>query len=198
MLISDDYLRLNADLHERSPNYGTSGRQWAQKVDRLARQHEAGTVLDYGCGKGTLLAELQERAAPTITGELRPASNNVPASFSIRRDTSPRYEFFEYDPAIPGKDARPSRADFVVCGDVLEHIEPECLYAVLDDIRSLARKMVLLIVVTVPASKTLGDGRNAHLIVEPTHWWLPKIMDRWRVDEFKDYGPMFMCVGLAR
>ena len=51
----------------------------------------------------------------------------------------------EYDPAIPGKEDRPESADIVVCSDVLEHIEPECLEAVLGDISDLTNRAVYLV-----------------------------------------------------
>jgi hypothetical protein len=81
----------------------------------------------------------------------------------------------EYDPAIPGKDGEPEPADLVVCTDVLEHIEPDKLDAVLDHIRSLARKAAYLIISTREAKKTLPDGRNAHLIIETPEWWQERL-----------------------
>ena len=169
MLISDEYRRLNAQLHERG-DYGVSGHKWAALADELARRVNAKTVLDYGCGKGTLGAALRQQE---------------PLPYAI----------LEYDPAVAGKDEKPLRADIVICGDVLEHVEPECLFDVLDDIHNIARAAVLLVVATRPAAKVLADGRNAHLIVEPASWWLPKIMDRWRVVQFSDRGGEFLCIG---
>jgi 2-polyprenyl-3-methyl-5-hydroxy-6-metoxy-1,4-benzoquinol methylase len=77
----------------------------------------------------------------------------------------------EYDPAIAGKEASPAPADLVVCTDVLEHVEPELLDHVLDHLQGLARRLLFLVVATRSAKKTLEDGRNAHLIVEPDAWW---------------------------
>ena len=166
MLISDHYRGLNAQMHEK-PAYGTSGGKWAPFVDNLARKLACRSVLDYGSGKGTLAAALPD--AP--------------------------YTIFEYDPCIPGKEGKPLRADLVVCGDVLEHIEPECLYDVLDDIRNIARAAAFLVIATRPAAKSLPDGRNAHLIVESASWWLPKIVDRWRLEQFSDRNGELCCVG---
>jgi uncharacterized membrane protein YkvA (DUF1232 family) len=61
---------------------------------------------------------------------------------------------------------------------VLEHIEPQMLDACLDDLASIARKLVLVTVHTGPAKKLLSDGRNAHLIQEPPSWWLPQLARR--------------------
>lgn len=84
----------------------------------------------------------------------------------------------EYDPAIPGKDTPPEPADLVICTDVLEHIEPECLSHVLDDLQRLTRKVAFLNVATRPAKKVLADGRNAHLIQEQLSFWLPQFWER--------------------
>lgn len=88
----------------------------------------------------------------------------------------------EYDPAVPGKDALPDRADLVVCTDVLEHVEPERLDAVLEHIRNLAIKAVMFVIATRPALKTLADGRNAHLIVEGADWWKEKLAIRFEIE----------------
>jgi 2-polyprenyl-3-methyl-5-hydroxy-6-metoxy-1,4-benzoquinol methylase len=85
----------------------------------------------------------------------------------------------EYDPCIEGKDSRPDPADIVVCTDVLEHIEPDCLEAVLDDIKRVTRHVAFLTIDTRPARKFLSDGRNAHLIQEGPVWWFPKLIGRW-------------------
>jgi hypothetical protein len=84
----------------------------------------------------------------------------------------------EYDPAIPGKDAAPEPADLVVCTDVLEHIEPECVEYVLDDLQRLTQKVAFLNIATGQARKILPDGRNAHLIQQPLPFWLPLLCQR--------------------
>ena len=74
----------------------------------------------------------------------------------------------------------------LVCLDVLEHIEPELLDSVLDDMKSLMLEIGFFSVHTGPAKKFLSDGRNAHLIQEPPSWWLPKIESRFEVMMCKD------------
>lgn len=91
------------------------------------------------------------------------------------------FEIRNYDPCIPGLDAPPKRADIVVCTDVLEHIELDCLDDVLDDLRRVTGKIGYFVVATRPAKKTLPDGRNAHLIQERLSWWLPKLEARFGV-----------------
>ena len=171
MLISPDYIEANRELHARS-KYGSTGSRWATQIYELARQNKARDILDYGCGKGSLMIALKEKF-----------------------DASVKCRLLEYDPAIAGKETKPARVDIVVCTDVLEHVEPECLDAVLDDLKTLTRRAIFLVVSTMPASKVFADGRNAHLIVQPMHWWLPMLMERFRLIRAADLGPVFQVIG---
>ena len=91
------------------------------------------------------------------------------------------FEIKNYDPAIEGVDDTPEPADLVVCSDVLEHIEPETLDDVLDDLKRVIRMVGLFTICIVPAQKVLEDGRNAHLIQQDWRWWSPKILARFEV-----------------
>jgi len=82
------------------------------------------------------------------------------------------FPIWEYDPAIDGKDEIARPADLVTCIDILEHIEKEFLDKALIDIRRCTRKLCFVILNTDPSSKTLPDGRNAHLIQENLEWWI--------------------------
>lgn len=154
--ISEAYREQNRQLHETNSSYGDglSSSYWFPLIEGIAKQLDAAAVLDYGCGKGAL-------------------ARQVPSLLVIG-----------YDPAIPGLDQTPEPTDLVVCNDVLEHIEPECLDAVLDELQRLAIKGVFLSVNMMPAAKKLPDGRNAHLIQESADWWLPKLMSRWSLQMF--------------
>ena len=94
----------------------------------------------------------------------------------------------EYDPAVPEHAAEPVAADLVVCSDVLEHVEPECLDAVLDHLQELTLRVGYFVIATRMAKKQLADGRNAHLIVEPGKWWMQKLEQRWTVRQIIDDG----------
>jgi hypothetical protein len=157
-LISEEYKRLNASLHDDNANYGVSGQNWADMVRGLSARVGTTDILDYGCGKQTLQAALTE------------------------------FKLKHYDPGIAGFDTPPAPADLVVCTDVLEHIEPGLLGNVLDDLQRVTRKMGFFTVATRPAIKFLADGRNAHLIQEPIDWWLPKFRARFKVVQSQDMG----------
>jgi len=145
-LISPHYRNLQQQLHASPRGYGGRGDKWAGVVMQIAAEYQATSILDYGAGQRTLARAL--RAMPLG---------------AIRID--------EYDPAIPGIDMPPEFADLVVVTDVLEHIEPDKLSAVLKHLRMLARKALWVVVSLKESNKRLADGRNAHLIIEPGGWW---------------------------
>ncbi len=151
-LLSDAYRELNAELHQREPSYGTTGRRYVDVVRSLARKLSARHILDYGCGKCDLWAALK--------GEI---------------------EVRNFDPALPGLDARPDPADVVACIDVLEHVEPEYLESVLADLARVTLKAALFTIATRPALKLLADGTNPHRIIEQSPWWLERLGRYFRV-----------------
>lgn len=53
-LISDEYKRLNEQMHETMPEYGVNGREYVDQIASLAERIHTKDILDYGCGKGTL------------------------------------------------------------------------------------------------------------------------------------------------
>jgi len=108
------------------------------------------------------------------------------------------FPIHNYDPCIEGLDAPPAPADLVACTDVLEHIEPDCLDEVLDDLRRVTRKFGFFVIATRPALKTLADGRNAHLIQEGEEWWFPKILARWEVQKIERFEGEFLVIVAAK
>lgn len=162
MLISEDYREQNRLLHEQRPDYGKSGGQWAEYIHRLMSEERIDTVLDYGCGKGILGAALAQ------VGK----------------------KIAEYDPAVAGKDAEPEPAELVVCTDVLEHIEPVHLNAVLRDLRRLTQRKLFFNIATRKAGKLLPDGRNAHLIIKDGAWWRQKLEAEFHILMWEERGMM--------
>ena len=146
MLITPEYAALNAELHRTTPEYGSKGYKSAKVLDRLQARFSGKTILDYGSGKGGLKYHL-----------------------SIRAHDKPIYTVFEYEPAL-GIDER-QQCDFVTCRAVLEHVEPECLDAVLQDIHRLTLMAAYFSVGTRKSGEYLPDGRNAHQIIESPKWW---------------------------
>lgn len=99
-----------------------------------------------------------------------------------------------YDPFIPEYSKYPNPAALVVCTDVLEHIEIDCLEDVLTDLQSLTGSLIMLQIATRPARKFLADGRNAHLIQEPISWWVPRIMKYFDLQNLANQKGEFLSI----
>lgn len=95
------------------------------------------------------------------------------------------YPIQNYDPCMPEYATRPVPADLVVCTDVLEHIELDCLPDVLADLAALTKQYLFIDVATVPASKILPDGRNAHILLEPPNWWVSCFLNSMNLHSFQ-------------
>jgi hypothetical protein len=154
--ISPEYCRLMEKTHTESSGWGVGGHEYARDVRMLVKGLHARTVLDYGCGIGTL------------------AKHPLLIRFRVR----------EYDPGISSKADLPHPADLVACTDVLEHVEPDYLDAVMRHLYDLTRIACFAVVATRPAKRFFADGRNAHLIIEPEEWWLDRFRALpWRVQK---------------
>lgn len=108
------------------------------------------------------------------------------------------FPIWEYDPAIPGKDASPRPADIVACTDVLEHIEPEHIRPVLADLRRCTRQVAYFVIHTGPSSKTLADGRNSHVLQHDRAWWTKKLKRFFAIGKVIEQGPLLTFVAAPR
>jgi len=144
---------LYRQLHQ-NPNMfqGMSLKAFIPEISTLIRDSNIDSVNDYGCGKAAAWNEYNLKNLWKLSS----------VGFY-----DPGVDEYSTDITIP-------RA-LVICIDVLEHVEPDCIDDVLDDIDRLSTKAVFLNICTRPASKILPDGRNAHLLVRPQEWWRKKL-----------------------
>jgi uncharacterized Rossmann fold enzyme len=162
---TEEYAAIQRELHDEG-SYGVSGQHYIPTIfhgiSQLAKRHGSVSVLDYGSagGKTMKLVRNQLWIPPTVV------------------DTC-------YDPFVEEFAAEPAPADFVICTDVLEHVEPECTEAVLDHIAALTKCMAFFTICLVPATKTLSDGRNAHINLRDSEYWLKQIKRRFVTSEAK-------------
>jgi 2-polyprenyl-3-methyl-5-hydroxy-6-metoxy-1,4-benzoquinol methylase len=153
-LISSEYRLTLLDTHNQLDKTWGGGHSVDKlpKYEDILKKLDVETILDYGCANG---------------------------KFKVYMDKhKPSYNVSEYDPGIRGKDLPPEPADFVVCCDVMEHVEPDYLENVMKHLQSLVKKGGFFNISTKKAITVLSDGSNAHKIVQDGDWW---------VDLFKKY-----------
>lgn len=157
MLITPKYLKAQKEMH-RNKRYGAASKKFAPVVAEIIEQYQPTSILDYGCGKGSLRRALGR----VLKGR----------------------SFGQYDPAMWRYSVLPHGVfDMVCCIDVLEHIEPACLSDVLATLKRKTGELMVGTVHTGPAGKKLPDGRNAHLIQQPMEWWASKLSEHFHTVE---------------
>lgn len=91
------------------------------------------------------------------------------------------FPIWSYDPAIPEISASPRPADIVLCTDVLEHIEPDKLEFVLDDLKRVTKRCGYFVIHKGAAVKTYADGQNTHLIQQGKEWWTKQLAKHFQI-----------------
>jgi hypothetical protein len=173
------YKELQKELH-RKGGYGVSGVQYMptifHAISQLAKRHGAVSVLDYGSSSGDTMKAVREHFW-------------IPPSVEDRC----------YDPFVDEFSAEPAPADLVICTDVLEHVEPPCTKAVLDHLQALTKRIAFFSISLQPARKVLSDGRNAHINLPGSEFWLTEIRKRFITSEAKVSGDggVLLIVGQA-
>jgi 2-polyprenyl-3-methyl-5-hydroxy-6-metoxy-1,4-benzoquinol methylase len=153
-MISTEYRQLLERTHTKSP-WGVASLNEIDHIVSLLSKYQITHVLDYGAGQQNLAKKLPN-LVPNLTVD-------------------------SYDPGIPAIATAPNPAPFVCCIDVLEHVEPEYIDQVLDDLQRVVDDIGYFTVAVTPATRILMDGRNAHLIVQPVEWWEQKIQARFDI-----------------
>jgi hypothetical protein len=161
--ITEEYREIQQELH-KNPEYGVASKHFAPLVSEIIKSLKIKSISDYGAGKKNLYSSLKNL-------------NNI----SI--------EYFPYDPAFPDY-GKPQSADLVCCIDVLEHIEPELIDNVINELSLITTNYGFFTVHMGPAGKFLADGRNAHLIQKPSSWWLEKLIKKFEIINLIEHNMM--------
>ena len=132
--ITENYRKLQQELH-KNPNYGMASSHFVPIVADIIKDLKIQSLTDYGAGKKNLFKGL----------------NHIGLNLNC---------YQPYDPAFP-EYGEPKPADLVCCIDVLEHIEPEFIDNVIQDLAKITIKFGFFSIHMGPAGKVLADGRNA-------------------------------------
>jgi hypothetical protein len=146
-LITENYKRLLRHKHDDKP-WGGAGKSWIPWILPLLNRFPPGpfTILDFGCGRGTFKVGIEPLAPDAVVTE--------------------------YDPGVRGKDVLEMKpVDFIVCTDVMEHVERDKVVDTLRTLNWLCISGIFLNIDTALSKSFLPDGRNTHITIEPSTWW---------------------------
>lgn len=157
--------------HQTGISYGAGGSWHSEVVTFFQSIGGVRGVLDYGCGKGSLVPVLQ-KFFPESEG---------------------------WDPAVPGFTLWPGLVfDGVACLDVMEHLLPDDIIPTLETIRDTARAAVFLNISTRTARHCLPNGRNCHETVRPWEWWedrVARVFGGWEIETDNTRGDSVIIRG---
>ena len=156
-LVSDEYKKLLQHEHASS-EWGVMAGKMIKTLEKFLLDNSATEVLDYGAGSSSFKKAL----------------------------TLKNIDVYEYDPGVPSIDKSPDPRDYTICIDVLEHIEPNLIDSVLEDLARVTNKKGYFTIAMYPAQRILKDGRNAHLILEDTSWWISKLCKYFNITNLKE------------
>lgn len=161
ILVSDELRQLNKDLHINRLAYGRHSYKHFKAVHDIIDRYNVESLLDYGCGKATL----------SIAFEIADFILDEPLNLKISN----------FDPCIKSFSSLPSRADLVVCMDVMEHIEEDKVKTTLEYIAYLTNMAAYFTISTRLSRKILPNGRNSHITVKDLDWWTRAITEYFNI-----------------
>lgn len=167
---SPEYQRLIRELHDREDSFGAGNH--VLTVAQLIKKLNIRSVTDYGAGK-MRLAEV------------------------LRKEFALEFDYFPFDPAFPEYGSAKT-AELVCCIEVLEHVEPDFIDSVIEELAQITIKWGFFTVSCGDSSKFLADGRNAHILQRPISWWLTKLSSRFEVQWLNKTGQNSFAVVVTR
>jgi hypothetical protein len=153
-MISPEYKALLEQEHATTA-WGMTAQGKTKTINKLALEIGEKKILDYGAGRGGFKQAMAKEF--------------------------PEYEITEYEPGRRELSQPPEPHNFVICIDVMEHVEPDHVDAVIDDLKRVTLRYAYVTISTEPAFKILKDGRNAHLTIELYPWWIEKFSKRFEI-----------------
>ena len=151
-------------------NY-SPGEHVADLFVNVAKPRMEDTVLDLGCGTGRGGKKVKKLSGCNVI-YVDFADNCLDEGEPIHADLS---------------DTIPVMGDFAFCCDVMEHIPPEQVDKVLENVCKSAPKAFFQICLEPDAMGVL-IGQQLHLTVQPALWWMEKLMKYGRILFFQDHG----------
>jgi len=124
-------------------------------------------VIDYGCGSGRAAQHLARVAAAVTAIDIAP--NCLDPDVDVDFVTACLWD-------LP-PDIGP--ADIAFCADVMEHIPPHKVSAVIESIAQHTTRGAFFQISTVPDGCGKLIGQSLHLTVRPAPWWHRQLGEHW-------------------
>lgn len=160
------------------------GEEVAQVFVDVVKPDSGAKVCDYGCGTG--------RGGLAISKLIDCDMVMVDFTWNSRDKEAQHFKFVQADLTMP----IPVMARHGYCCDVMEHIAPEDVESVIDNILSSCKDCFFQIS-TIPDVMGAEIGQQLHLTVEPHSWWKEVLSKHGEVlwEEERDIASLFHVRG---
>jgi len=154
--ISDGYRETVLDMHSKSDWGNSSGQMSGDTIVSFLKSFpDIKTILDYGCGKGSLKIWAEDSG---ITGR----------------------EWTLYDPGMPEFQEKPTgKFDLVITTDMLEHVEEKYLDDVIEEINSYTNKYLYNEIACYLARAFFQSGpykgKDLHINLKAPDEWMVRL-----------------------
>jgi len=161
-----DYARIYSHVYEHNPAYHAGSQQVKlaeQILDPLIRHKKVATLLDVGCGPGTLVCRMRKR---------RLFAHGVDVAAIAGREGEPRWFHVGDARSLAWPD---DKFDVVCCLDALEHLHEPHVHAAIEEMKRVSKQWLLIGVGATPGRKDwdLPAGVDRlHLTVKDWPAWL--------------------------
>lgn len=142
------------------------GEALAQQAFTEMAMRKGDKLIDFGCGTGRPATQFQLLGV-AVTG-IDHVNNCLDADVNIN---FLRCCLWDLPPDL--------LADYGYCTDVMEHIPPEKVDAVLSEIKRVVRNRVFFQIATFPDGMGKRIGETLHLSVHGPEWWKAKLSEHW-------------------
>ena len=155
MTISSTYKSALQDMHKKYIWGSTAGKYAGDSVAQLLREHpEIETILDYGCGEGTLKDHIEG------------------LGFNKK--------WTLYDPGMQKFQTKPTgKFDLVITTDVLEHVEDYMLDSVLSELCEYSNKFIYNEIACYLTNKLFKEGpytgRDLYINLKAPDGWKERL-----------------------
>lgn len=142
-------------------------------------------VIDFGCGSGRAASKINRITGATVLG-LDIATNCLDPD--IKGLTLIECCLWEEVP----------RGDVGYCTDVMEHIPPEHIDAVLTNIRDSIDGETFFQICTQPAGFGKDQDLTLHMTVRGGSWWMRKLEQYFKVKSWSEGNTGFTCIAKSK
>lgn len=160
-LAAEEQRKYTKMWNQASYRINSPGFNWAPRSLALLNPPPGATIIDYGCGVPRAVDFFRSKGLEATGCDI----------VALREDVRP-VNLWDL-PSDLG-------SDYAYCADVMEHIPPEKVLAVLGGIAERTKVAAAFTIASTQCTQGRRHGEVLHLTVEPKDWWMEQLQHFWK------------------